>query len=300
MRSGVVYANAQLRTLNPIIKDLGKMVPLAALGLPTMVTQADVSTAGCSSFGYSGTIAHAVLRVPHRGDGSERPPPAPPPGPFFASKPYRWVAVNTARPFGLYAVEWLEVPNPSPNPHPNPNPNSSPHPSPDPDPNPNPTPNQVPPPPPPSQFEAAAGRVCWLGSAEGAMTQALRHGLGDVGGRFDAAAEGGGGDADDDARAAAALGACEVAVWALDAAGVGGVPRLDELQMGAVLGRVLSGLQEPPQLLLLTSGAAGRAGTRTVAAAGRANPNPNPNTNPNLNPNPNQTRSAVRGAPQGG
>ena len=45
MRSGVVYANAQLRTLNPIIKDLGKMVPLAALGLPTMVTQADVSTA---------------------------------------------------------------------------------------------------------------------------------------------------------------------------------------------------------------------------------------------------------------
>ena len=113
------------------------------------------------------------------------------------------------------------------------------------------------------------------------MTQALRHGLGDVGGRFDATAEDGGGDADDDARAAAALGACEVAVWALDAAGVGGVPRLDELQMGAVLGRVLSGLQEPPQLLLLTSGAAGRAGTRTVAAAGRAaawlaaaNPNP--------------------------
>ena len=36
MRSGVVYANAQLRTLNPIIKDLGKMVPLALTLTPTL------------------------------------------------------------------------------------------------------------------------------------------------------------------------------------------------------------------------------------------------------------------------
>ena len=57
--------NAQLRTLNPHVG--GALRVHAACGLPTQVTRKPahaIYVGGVSSFGYSGTIAHAVLSCP--------------------------------------------------------------------------------------------------------------------------------------------------------------------------------------------------------------------------------------------
>eukprot|EP00966_Prymnesium_polylepis_P118171 2732068-Prymnesium_polylepis.1 len=68
MRRGVAAPNAQLRMLNPHVVGSVRSVSMA---LPTLPLDLSVESkaGGVSSFGYSGTIAHVVLR--HAGVGAE-------------------------------------------------------------------------------------------------------------------------------------------------------------------------------------------------------------------------------------
>ena len=69
LRDSSLSPNAQLRTLNPHVD--GALSAHAACGLPTQVTQKVPRTmhmGGVSSFGYAGTIAHAVLAFGGGGD----------------------------------------------------------------------------------------------------------------------------------------------------------------------------------------------------------------------------------------
>ena len=69
LRDSSLSPNAQLRTLNPHVD--GALSAHAACGLPTQVTQKVPRTmhiGGVSSFGYAGTIAHAVLAFGSGGD----------------------------------------------------------------------------------------------------------------------------------------------------------------------------------------------------------------------------------------
>ena len=56
LRSALAVPNAQLRTLNPHVRGV------AASALPTQPGGLRAANGGVSSFGYSGTIAHATLR----------------------------------------------------------------------------------------------------------------------------------------------------------------------------------------------------------------------------------------------
>jgi hypothetical protein len=63
LRDSSLSPNAHLRTVNPHVGDT--LRDCAACGLPTQVTRKPARTmcvGGISSFGYAGTIAHAVLR----------------------------------------------------------------------------------------------------------------------------------------------------------------------------------------------------------------------------------------------
>ena len=52
IKSSNMYANGHLRRLNPIIRDVGSMMPSAVLAFPTHLTHAKLGAAGASSFGY--------------------------------------------------------------------------------------------------------------------------------------------------------------------------------------------------------------------------------------------------------
>jgi acyl transferase domain-containing protein len=65
LRAGEAAPNAQLRSLN---RHVGDTLRGAAGALPTQLAAMTVGSGGVSSFGYSGTIAHALLRHAE-GDG---------------------------------------------------------------------------------------------------------------------------------------------------------------------------------------------------------------------------------------
>jgi acyl transferase domain-containing protein len=66
LRAGRAAPNGQLRSLNPYVCDTMRGV---AGALPTQLAAMTLGSGGVSSFGYSGTIAHAVLRHARRDGG---------------------------------------------------------------------------------------------------------------------------------------------------------------------------------------------------------------------------------------
>ena len=64
--AGMVSGNAQLRLLNPLVAErLG--VSTGCFTMPVQAMSSRLAKGGVSSFGYSGTIAHAVLEFGHGG-----------------------------------------------------------------------------------------------------------------------------------------------------------------------------------------------------------------------------------------
>ena len=62
--AGIVSGNTQLRLLNPLVAErLG--VSTGCFNMPVQAVSSRLATSGVSSFGYSGTIAHAVLASGH-------------------------------------------------------------------------------------------------------------------------------------------------------------------------------------------------------------------------------------------
>ncbi|MDC0525473.1 enoyl-CoA hydratase-related protein [bacterium] len=64
LRAGQATPNAQLRSLNPHV---GDTLHGAAGALPVVLAAVTIGSGGVSSFGYSGTIAHAVLAIARKG-----------------------------------------------------------------------------------------------------------------------------------------------------------------------------------------------------------------------------------------
>ena len=105
----VASANAQLRMLNPLIRErLGMKAEWIAMPTSTAKLAAETDACGVNSFGFSGTIVHALVK---RG-GSEVAMRASRPSVRFSRQAFTWVSTTapaSAR-ITMYSACWLSEP----------------------------------------------------------------------------------------------------------------------------------------------------------------------------------------------
>ena len=108
LQSGAASGNVQLRILNPLVGDRLKR---ASMVLPTHGSTVGRGSVGVSAFGFSGTIAHALMMSPAPASAASQPKRKL----RYTRLPYEWIQSNTSggdlSETGMFSANWAMLPS---------------------------------------------------------------------------------------------------------------------------------------------------------------------------------------------